>query len=90
MRPEEFISGVSDTAGNNNRRLFYKNSSRSAAGDNLMLTGDEESGGADGVEYLINDGWKTNLLVNFDGGYGEQISHLYQSYYSGVFVKLYP
>lgn len=41
----------------------------------LMLTGDEEMGGARGVEYLVNEGWKTNLLVCFDGGFGETISH---------------
>ncbi len=42
----------------------------------LMLTGDEEVASPDGAKYLVeSQGWKTKLLVNFDGGYGEEISH---------------
>ncbi|PIW36445.1 MAG: hypothetical protein COW24_05320 [Candidatus Kerfeldbacteria bacterium CG15_BIG_FIL_POST_REV_8_21_14_020_45_12] len=41
----------------------------------LMLTGDEETGGKDGVEYLVKQGWKTKEVICFDGGYSEQISH---------------
>lgn len=42
----------------------------------IMLTGDEEIGGSRGVQWLVEEhGWQTDLLINFDGGYGEAISH---------------
>lgn len=41
----------------------------------LMLTGDEEVGGARGVEHLVKQGWKTDLLINLDGGNPEELSH---------------
>lgn len=41
----------------------------------IMLTGDEEMGGEKGVKWLVDEGWEADLLVNFDGGYGETISN---------------
>lgn len=50
-------------------------SKRSDLSVGLVLTGDEEVGGENGVGQLVQDGWKTDLLINFDGGYCEEISH---------------
>jgi succinyl-diaminopimelate desuccinylase len=41
----------------------------------LILTGDEEVGGFNGTAWLVEQGWKPKTLINFDGGYGEQITH---------------
>lgn len=42
----------------------------------LMLNGDEESGGWNSAEYLVQEvGYTTKLLINLDGGYSETISH---------------
>lgn len=42
----------------------------------LMLTGDEEIGGANGAEWYVRTKKLTpKLLINLDGGYGEEISY---------------
>ncbi len=41
----------------------------------LMLTGDEEIGGKNGVEHLVDLGWRAKVLICLDGGYSEEISH---------------
>jgi len=41
----------------------------------VMITGDEEIGGANGAAWLAKQGWKPKLLLNFDGGYSEQLTH---------------
>ncbi len=40
----------------------------------LLLAGDEEQGGFHGTKPLVEAGLETGLLINFDGGYGEQIT----------------
>lgn len=41
-----------------------------------MFNGDEESGGFNSAQYLVEEvGYSTDLLINFDGGYSETISH---------------
>lgn len=41
----------------------------------IMITGDEEIGGQNGAEWLAKEGWKPKMLINFDGGYGEELTH---------------
>lgn len=42
----------------------------------IMFHGDEEVGSKDGAEYLVEKlGYRTDLLINFDGGLNETISH---------------
>ena len=60
VNTEEFVSGVSNTNDNNNRKLFYKTSSRSPAGDSLMLTGDENI-----VDIDFQIQWQISDIKNF-------------------------
>ncbi len=42
----------------------------------IMFHGDEEVGSKNGAEYVVNHlRYRTDLLINFDGGFNETISH---------------